>query len=82
MTAPAALEAPTDGDDPVPFGPQTVVQEATAAGLAAIARLHDEALAAIAALAESWDQPADPVRVLRTAERPAVVLRPGNTAAA
>ncbi|MCZ2849319.1 hypothetical protein [Modestobacter sp. VKM Ac-2978] len=82
MTVPAGSEAPTDEDDAVPFGPQTVVQEATTAGLAAIARLHEEALAAIAALAESWEQPADPVRVLRTAERPAVVLRPGSAAAA
>jgi hypothetical protein len=82
VTTPAALEDPTDADDAVPFGPQTVVQEATTAGLAAIARLHEEALAAIAALAESWEQPADPVRVLRTAERPAVVLRPGSAAAA
>lgn len=82
MTTPAALEALTDEDDAVPFGPQTVVQTATTAGLAAIARLHEEALAAIAALAESWEQPADPVRVLRTAERPAVVLRPGSATAA
>ncbi|GAA4732618.1 hypothetical protein GCM10023328_09920 [Modestobacter marinus] len=82
MTDPAASEAPTDADDAVPFGPQTVVQAATADGLAAVARLHEEALAAIAALAESWEQPADPVRVLRTAERPAVVLRPGAATAA
>lgn len=82
MTITAVPEALPGEDDAVPFGPQTVVQQATASGLAAIARLHDEALAAIATLAESWDRPADPVRVLRTAERPAVVLRPASATAA
>jgi hypothetical protein len=55
--------------------------EDTAAGLAlaealhAVARLHDDAMAAIAQLAEAWDAPAEPVRVVRLAERPTVGQR-------
>ncbi|WP_222195530.1 hypothetical protein [Modestobacter italicus] len=80
MTAPAAPQDVTDAD--VPFGPLTFVQEMTRAGHATIAQLHDEAMAAIAALAESWDQPAAGARVLRMSDRPAVHVRPVGTAAA
>ena len=78
MTAPAA---PQDVTDAVPFGPLTFVQEMTRAGHATIAQLHDEALAAIAALAENWDQPAVDARVLRMDDRPAVHVRPVSAAA-
>jgi hypothetical protein len=36
---------------------QTAVEAAYAAGLDAVIRLHDDALARIAHLAETWDQP-------------------------
>jgi predicted nucleotide-binding protein len=36
---------------------QTAVEAAHAAGLDAVIRLHDDALARIAHLAETWDQP-------------------------
>jgi hypothetical protein len=55
--------------------------EDTAAGLAlaealqAVARLHDDAMATIAQLAETGDAPAEPVRVVRLAERPSVGQR-------
>ncbi|WP_299958890.1 hypothetical protein [uncultured Modestobacter sp.] len=79
MTAPAA---PQDVTDAVPFGPLTFVQEMARAGHATIAQLYDEALAAIAALAESWDQPAAEAQVLRMNDRPAVQVRPVGSAAA
>lgn len=80
MTAPAAPHDATDAA--VPFGPLTFVQEMTRAGHATIAQLHDEAMAAIAALAEGWDRPAPEVRVLRMGDRPAVHVRPVGVAAA
>jgi hypothetical protein len=52
--------------------------EATAAeaahidGLEAVARLHEQAMARIAQLAEGWNAPADEPRVLRMTERPTV----------
>ena len=50
-----------------------------AAGIDAVARLHDDALQLIAHLAEAWAAPApaaaDDVRVLRIAERPTVTQR-------
>jgi hypothetical protein len=60
---------------------ETVAGGALAAGLAAVAGLHDEAMAFIARLAETWDEPAaageqrDAVRLLRLAERPMVGQR-------
>ncbi|WP_216870516.1 hypothetical protein [Modestobacter excelsi] len=61
--------------------------EDTAAGLAlaealhAVARLHDDAMSTIAQLAETGDAPADPVQVVRLAERPTVGQRSEAAAA-
>jgi hypothetical protein len=55
--------------------------EDTAAGVAltealqAVARLHEDAMSTIAQLAETGDAPAEPVRVVRLAERPSVGQR-------
>jgi hypothetical protein len=47
---------------------------------AVVAQLHDEAMATIATLAETWDEPVeeedDDVRVLPVLELPPLVLRP------
>ena len=61
--------------------------EDTAAGLAlaealhAVARLHDDAMATIAQLAETGDAPADRVQVVRLVERPTVAQRAEAAAA-
>jgi hypothetical protein len=60
---------------------ETPVGAAYTAGLDAVARLHDDALDGIARLAETWDSPADEVRVLRLAERPMVTQRAEAAAA-
>jgi len=86
----AALDNLTVADDAVPFGPPTFLQETTRSGFEAIARLHDEAMAAIAAIADEWDrpapetaaEPADDLRVLRMTDRPAVALTSWGMAAA
>jgi len=57
------------------------VGAAYAAGVDAVARIHDEALAEIARLADTWDSPEDDMRVVRLAERPAVALRTEAAAA-
>jgi hypothetical protein len=57
------------------------VGAAYAAGVEAVARIHDEALAEIARLADTWDSPEDDMRVVRLAERPAVALRTEPAAA-
>jgi hypothetical protein len=94
VTALAVLDDPTVTDDAVPFGPPTFLQETTRSGYEAVARLHDEAMAAIAAIADAWDapvaepagapvaEPADDVRVLRMTDRPAVALTSWGMAAA
>ena len=62
--------------------------EGTAAGLAlaealsAVARLHDDAMATIAQLAETGDAPDAEERVVRLAERPTVGQRTEAAAAA
>ena len=81
MTTLTALDDLSLADDAVPFGPLTFVQATTRDGYAAIARLHDEALAAIAALA-GGDQPATEAQVLRMGDRPAVASRAWGMAAA
>jgi hypothetical protein len=66
---------------------ETVAGAALAAGLAAVADLHDDAMALISHLAETWDHPAaadeqgDGVRVLRMADRPTVGQRIETAAA-
>ena len=80
MTALTALDHLSLTDDAVPFGPLTFAQATTRDGYEAIARLHDEALAAIAALA--GDQPAAGAQVLRIADRPGVGSRAWGIAAA
>ena len=65
---------------------ETVAGAALAAGLDAVARLHEEAMELIAHLADTWDEPADDaqaddVRVLRLAERPTVAQRVESAAA-
>ena len=94
VTALAALDNLTVADDAVPFGPPTFLQATTTAGYEAIARLHDEAMAAIAAIAadgslpvpeaadERAAEPADELRVLRMTDRPAVALTSWGMAAA
>ena len=62
-------------DDLIAEDGVTPVGDAFAAALDAVARIHDDALAAIARLAESWDAPDDDVRVVRLAERPTVAHR-------
>ena len=69
MTTPETTDVPVAVDDP------TAVDTAHAAALDAVSRLHDDALATIAALAENWDAPTDGVRVLRRAELPTVTQR-------
>jgi hypothetical protein len=53
------------------------VDDAYAAGLDAVTRIHDDALAAIARIAETWEAAGSPedTRVVRLAERPAVTQR-------
>ena len=73
-------------DDRVRAVEETAAGAALAAGLDAVARLHDQAMELIAHLADTWDQPAadgqgDGVRVLRLAERPTVTQRAENAAA-
>ena len=58
----------------------TPAGDACAAALDAVARIHDDALATIARLAETWDAPED-VRVVRLAERPTVAQRAEPAAA-
>jgi hypothetical protein len=65
---------------------ETAAGAALAAGLDAVARLHDDAMGLIAALADGWDPSAadeggDDVRVLRLAERPTVMQRADSAAA-
>jgi hypothetical protein len=50
----------------------TAAEAAHIAGLEAVARLHEEAMARIAQLAEGWHAGADEGRVLRMTERPTV----------
>ena len=69
VTTPETTDVPVAVDDP------TALDTAFAAALDAVSRLHDDALAAIAALADAWDTPADEVRVLRRAELPTVTQR-------
>ena len=82
MTALAALDHPTVADHAVPYGPLTFVEQTTRSGYEAIARLHDEAMAAIAALAEGEDPSAEEAPVLRMSDRPAVAVRPAGAVAA
>ena len=51
MTTQETTDATVAGNE------QTAVEAAHAAGLDAVIRLHDDALARIAHLAETWDQP-------------------------
>ena len=81
MTAMAALDHLTVADS-VPYGPLTFVEETTRSGFEAIARLHDEAMAVIASLAEGEDRSAEQAQVLRISDRPAVAVRPAGTVAA
>jgi len=74
MTSPA----PTD-DRAAAEG--TPIDVAHAAGIDAVARLHDDALRLIASLAEAWAAPVEDVRVLRLAERPTVAQRDDAVAA-
>ena len=60
---------------------ETAAGLALAAGLDVVARLHDDALHAIAQLAEDWDADEDEVRVVRLAERPRVTQRAEAVAA-
>jgi hypothetical protein len=67
-------------DDLASAAEETAAGAALAAGLDAVARLHDDAMAVIARLAECQeaagdDQAPDDVRVLRLAERPTVAQR-------
>jgi len=80
VTTPGTTDDRTSADEGTP------VDVAHAAGLDAVARLHDEALRLIASLAEDWAAPvpavaaADEVRVLRMAERPTVAQRVDSAA--
>jgi hypothetical protein len=82
VTAPAALLPRTIGDDVVPFGPLTFVQETTQSGFEAIARLHDEAMSAIASIAEEHDravgQPAATATTTASATAPAPAPAPDD----
>ncbi|MBB3677176.1 hypothetical protein [Modestobacter versicolor] len=72
------MTTPATTDDVVLAAEETPAGVALAAGLEAVAGLHDEALDRIAHLADTWaaaDAPADEVRVLRLAERPTVGQR-------
>jgi hypothetical protein len=66
---------------------QTAAGAALAAGLEAVADLHDDAMALIAHLSETWDHRAaadeqgDAVRVLQIADRPTVGQRIKTAAA-
>jgi hypothetical protein len=62
-------------DEPMAEDGTTPAGDACAAALDAVARIHAEALATIARLAETWDAPEDDVRVVRLAERPTVAQR-------
>ena len=68
-------------DDRVSAVEETAAGAALAAGLDALARLRDDALAHIAHLADTWDHPQDDVRVLHRAELPTVTHRVEATAA-
>jgi hypothetical protein len=73
-------------DDRASAAEETAAGAALAAGLEAVARLHDDAMAVIARLAEGReptgdDRAQDDVRVLRLAERPTVAQRAENAAA-
>jgi len=70
-------------DDLAGTAEETAAGAALAAGLDAVARLHDDAMAVIARLAEGRgdDQAQDDVRVLRLAERPTVAQRVDTAAA-
>jgi hypothetical protein len=73
-------------DDLASAAEETAAGAALAAGLDAVARLHDDAMAVIARLAEGQeaagdDQAQDDVRVLRLAERPTVAQRVETAAA-
>jgi hypothetical protein len=67
-----------DEEDVTTPGTTPTATEETAAGLALaealaeVARLHEDALATIAQLAETGDTPEEPVRLVRLAERPTV----------
>lgn len=54
---------------------QTAATAALTEALDAVARMHADAVELIAHLADTWDSPADAVRVLQPAERPAVGQR-------
>ena len=82
MTAPSAPQDPTVAGDAAPLGPLTFVQTLSIEGHAAVARLHDEALAVIAALADGWNSPVEEGRVLRMSQRPTLDSRPVVAAAA
>ena len=81
MTALSAPQDPTVAGDAVPYGPLTFIQAMTVDGHAAVARLHEEALEIIAALAEGGDAPVADARVLRMNGRPALDARPAAAAA-
>jgi hypothetical protein len=86
------VTTPGTTEDLADAAEETAAGVALAAGLDAVARLHDDALHLLAHLAETWDQPAeadqaadqpaDEVRVLRLAERPVVAQRVEAAAAA
>jgi hypothetical protein len=69
------VTTPGTTDDLASAAEETTASAALAAGLDALTHLHDDALARIAHLADTWDQPQDDVRVLRRAELPTVAHR-------
>ena len=80
------MTTPGTTDDVATDVEETAAGLALAAGLDAVARLHDDALHAIAQLAENWDADSgdadeDGVRVVRLAERPRVTQRTEAAAA-
>ena len=75
------MTTPGTTDDVATDVEETAAGLALAAGLDAVARMHDDALHAIAQLAEDWDADEDEVRVVRLAERPRVTQRAEAAAA-